>query len=176
MKVETTNTPRRLCRRLPAWLAAWVLLPGGAPVASEADERDALIHLVTDFFEAMTARDVAHMRTLMTPDGIIYGYRETADGLQVIRPTHAEYLDNLASGRGRLVERFWNPRIMLEGRLATVWTPYDLHRDGEFSHCGTNNFSMLKTDAGWVIAGVVFSIRVDDCDESPLGPFRESSR
>jgi hypothetical protein len=33
----------------------------------------------------------------------------------------------------------------------------------------------LKTDDGWVITGVVFSIKTDDCAESPLGPFDSGS-
>ena len=73
--------------------------------------------------------------------------------------------------QGELVERFWEPRVMVYGRLATVWTPYDFHVDGAFSHCGINNFSMLQTDDGWKITGVVFSIEVENCEESPLGPF-----
>jgi hypothetical protein len=139
--------------------------------ADEATDRDAVIQAIDDFFAAMTARDVDKMRSLMTPDGIIYGYRETAEGLQVVRPTHSAYLENLATGEGTLVERYWNPKIMIYDRLATVWTPYDFHVDGIFDHCGVNNFSMLRTDHGWVVAGVVFSIESETCEESPLGPF-----
>lgn len=139
--------------------------------ADEADERAAVIAVIDAFFAAMTARDVEGMRALLTPDGILYGYRETADGLQVINPTHGDYLDNLANGESTLVERYWDPQIMVQDRLATIWTPYDLYVDGEFSHCGTNNFSMLKQTSGWVITGVVFSMQSDDCPTSPLGPF-----
>jgi hypothetical protein len=157
-------------------ITALLCLLSGALAANEANDREAVIQLIADFFAAMTARDVDRMQTLMTEDGIIYGYRETPEGLQIIRPTHAEYLENLASGEGRVVERFWNPEVMLEDRLATVWTRFDLHRDGVFSHCGINNFSMLNTDSGWVITGVVFSIEVENCAPSPLGPFRENER
>ena len=144
-----------------------------APLIAHADEaadRAAVIDVIDAFFEAMTARDVERMRTLMTSDGILYGYSESADGVQVIRPTHADYLNNLATGEGIPVERYWDPEIMLYGRLATVWTPYDFHNNGQFSHCGVNNFSMLNTDNGWVITGVVFSIETENCPESPLGP------
>jgi hypothetical protein len=139
--------------------------------ADEASDRAAVIQVIDNFFAAMTARDVEKMRSLMTPDGILYGYRETPEGLQIARPTHNAYLESLGSGAGTLVERYWDPEIMLYGRLATVWTPYDFHVDGNFSHCGVNNFSMLRTDTGWVITGVVFSMEGDNCEVSPLGPF-----
>ena len=137
----------------------------------EAADREAVIQVVVDFFEAMTARDVERMSELMTEDGMIYGYREGEDGTTIIRRSHREYLDNLASGEGEIVERFWNPEVMVYDRLATVWTPYDFHANGEYSHCGVNNFSMMRSDERWIITGVVFSIEAD-CGPSPLGKFR----
>lgn len=145
-------------------------------IADEAADREAVIGVIDAFFESMTARDVERMRSLMTPDGILYGYRETDEGLQIMRPTHADYLNNLANGDSRLVERYWDPEIMVSGRLATIWTPYDLYANGEFSHCGINNFSMLKSDDGWIITGVVFSMQRDNCPESPLGPFADEAQ
>ena len=143
-----------------------------APAAASGDEasdREAVVKVVIDFFESMTARDAERMRALMTDDGMIYGYREGDEGTAIITRSHREYLDNLASGEGEIVERFWDPDVMLYGRLATVWTPYDFYANGEFSHCGVNNFSMLRTDDGWIITGVVFSIEAE-CGPSPLGP------
>ena len=143
----------------------------GTTLADEDAERAAVLQVVAGFFDAMTAKDIEKLRSIMTPDGVLYGYRETADGLQIARPTHAAYLQNLAAREGELVERFWDPRVTVYDRLASVWTPYDFHVDGKFSHCGVNNFSLLRTDAGWVITGVVFSMDVETCEESPLGPF-----
>lgn len=154
-------------------IASVLLFTGTLALADDAADRASVLQTIDSFFAAMSDRDVDRMRTLMTPDGIIYGYRETADGLQITQRTHATYLDGLGKGQGRLLERFWDPQVIVDGRLATVWTPYDFHIDGNFSHCGINNFSMLRTDAGWVIAGVVFSIRVTDCGVSPLGPVGE---
>ena len=153
-----------------------MLMPITTVMADETEDHKAVIQLLDDFFDAIKAREFERMRTMMTPDGILYGYREATDGLQVVRRTHTEFIDSLASAEARMVERIWAPEVMLEGRLATVWTPYDVYRDGVFSHCGINNFSMLKTDDGWVIAGVVYSMQLDDCEESPLGPYRDDHR
>lgn len=157
-------------KRTLTMLAA--LLISANATGDEAADRQAVIQVVADFFEAMTARDVGRMRAMMTEDGMIYGYREGEDGTAVIRRPHQEYLEGLATGEGRIVERFWDPEVMIYGRLATVWTPYDFHANGEFSHCGVNNFSMLRTDERWVITGVVFSIE-PVCEASPMGPFGE---
>lgn len=163
--------------RMSASLAGlWLMLvQPTAAVWAQTDAEAEVLAVIDEFFSAMTARDVERMASLMTEDGIIYGYRETPEGLRILRPTHAAYLEGLATRESVPVERYWDPQVMVEERLATVWTPYDFHSDGVFSHCGTNNFSLLKTDDGWVITGVVFSIKTDDCAESPLGPFDSGS-
>ena len=141
--------------------------------AADAPDREAVIARVQAFFDAMTERDLDAMRDLLTDDGILYGYRETPDGLRLARIPHRDYIDGLGSGRARLVERFWQPQVLLHDRMAVVWTPYDLYVDGAFSHCGIDSFSFLKTEAGWKIAGIVFSMETDGCEPGPLGPLEE---
>jgi len=143
-------------------------------IADEAQDRAEIVDMVQGFFDAMTDRNVEGMRSMLTPEGVFYGYRESPEGLQIMRPTHQQYLEGLAEGDRRVIERFWDPQVLLHNRMAVVWTPYDLYVDGNFSHCGIDSFSFLKTDAGWKIAGIVFSMETDDCAESPLGPLQDS--
>ena len=157
-------------RRLLLTTIAALQIPIGTASADDASDKEAVVGVVAAFFAAMTARDVDGMRKILTPDGILYGYREGPDGLLIIRPSHDDYLANLATSEGEMVERFWEPEVMLHDRMAVVWTPYDFYLNGEFSHCGIDNFSFLKTDDGWKIAGVVFSMEREGCGESPLGP------
>ena len=145
----------------------------GSAVADEAEDRVAVVDMVQAFFDAMTARDADAMKLLLTSDGIFYGYREGPDGLVVVTPTHESYANGLAEAGPKLIERFWDPTVLLHGRMAAVWTPYDLFVDGEFSHCGIDNFNFLKTDDGWKITGIVFSMERDNCPESPLGPLQQ---
>ena len=143
-----------------------------AAIADDAIDRIAVVNMVQTFFDAMTDRDVDVMRTLLTTDGIFYGYRETADGLQITRSAHAAFVAGIGERNNTLIERFWDPQILLHDRMAIVWTPYDFYVDGEFSHCGIDNFNFLKTDQGWKITGIVFSMEPDNCAESPLGPLQ----
>jgi hypothetical protein len=141
-------------------------------ITAFADEETAVVEVVRVFFKAMTTKDVERSSTLMTADGILYGYRETEAGLQIVRPTHASYLEGLAGRENELIERFWDPKVLLHDRMAVVWTPYDLYVDGEFSHCGIDSFSLLKMDEGWKITGIVFSMEAENCAPSPLGPLQ----
>lgn len=141
--------------------------------ADEAPDRAAVVKMVQAFFDAMTNRDADAMRAMLTLDGVFYGYREGADGLSIMRPTHQAYVDRLGERDGKIVERFWDPQVLLHGRMAVVWTPYDLYIDGEFSHCGIDNFNFLKTGQGWKITSIVFSMEPDNCAASPLGPLQD---
>jgi hypothetical protein len=142
-------------------------------MADVTEDRDAVVMIVQAFFDAMTDRDVERMKSMLTPDGIFYGYRESPEGVSILRRPHQAYVEGLAEGDGKLVERFWDPQVLLHDRMAAVWTPYDLYIDGVFSHCGIDNFNFLKTDEGWKITGIVFSMEPDDCAESPLGPLQD---
>ena len=56
-------------------------------------------------------------------------------------------------------ERIWNPEVRVNGLIATVWAPYDFWIDGKFSHCGVDQFDLIKTEEGWKIAGGVYTRR-----------------
>ena len=144
------------------------------PLPAAADESDAVIEVIDRFFAAMTDRDADTLRSLLTGDGMLYGYRETDEGLAIVRLTHEAWLNGVVTSETVPVERYWDPETRIVDRMATAWTPYDFYRDGVFSHCGTNTFSLMRTDDGWVITGAVFSIRSEDCPPSPLGPFGDA--
>lgn len=153
--------------RLPVFFA---MMAVSVAAADEAGERAAVLAVIDTFFDAMQTRDAERIRPLFSADGVIYGYQTGPEGPALFSLTHQSYLESLAAGQGTPVERYWDPTVMIHDRLATAWTPYDFHLDGEFSHCGINNFSMIKDEDGWVITGIVFSIETETCEPSPLGP------
>jgi hypothetical protein len=83
---------------------------------------------------------------------------------------HQAYLEQLAHGRERLVERYWDPVVMIEERIATVTTPYDFHVNGLLRHCGTDVFTLVLGNDGWRISGGVYTVQRNFCPPSPLGP------
>lgn len=125
---------------------------------------------VNTFFEAMSQSDVALANSVMTDDGILYGYIEGVEGLRLVRVSIGEFLAGWGNREDSLLERIWDVQIMTHDRLAVVWTPYDFHLNGEFHHCGVNSFNLIRSDAGWKIVGVTYSMETESCEESPLGP------
>lgn len=161
---------------MPKTLAVFILcgaLSIAPATADDAAVREQLAGLVQAFFDAMADRDVGRLQSMLTADGMLYALRDGADGPQIRSRTHQSFTDGLAAGDQRLVERFWDAQVLVDGRMAMLWAPYDLHIDGEFSHCGTDHFSLVKSDDGWKISGIVYSVQTDDCPPSPLGPLQE---
>ena len=91
----------------------------------------------------------------------------------VVRPPVQEdtaFLAMLATGRERLLERFWQPTGQVDGSIASVWTPYDSHVDGRWSHCGIDVASLVRVGDAWRIAGITYTVQRRGCARSPLGP------
>ena len=152
-------------RVIPPFLLATLAAPLTAPAAA-----DTPLAAVETFFEAMASNEWTLAADVMIDDAVLYGYRIEDGRVFLGRVTASEYLDSMTGRNDRLLERIWDVQVLEHDRLATVWTPYDFYLNGEFHHCGTNSFSLIRDERGWRIAGVVYSILTEGCEESPLGP------
>lgn len=137
-------------------------------VTRAADEEEMVVAAVQRLFDAMAERDPVAARSVLLPEGRLH--RVSPDG-SLRQLTNEEFVAGLEQGSGRLLERMWEPKVMMHGGVAMLWAPYDFHRDGELSHCGVDVFSLVKTDEGWKIAGTVYTVE-QECEPSPLGPVR----
>ena len=139
------------------------------PVSAQTPEKSAVLATVQAFFDSMQNKDAAVAGRVLIRDGQFHSIREQDGRPQIRTQTHQQFLDGLAA-MPAVLERMWDPTVLIEGPLAVVWTSYDFHREGEFSHCGVDAFTLLKTPAGWKITGASYTVIRDNCTESPLGP------
>jgi len=149
-------------------------LQAQGPSASASDpEREAVLAVVQAFFDTMAAKDVAGARRTVVPEGRFHSAGQQ-DGKPRIRAfTSEDYLKDLSVPmKPNVRERMWNPEVRIRGFVASVWTPYDFWRDGKFSHCGIDSFDLIKTDEGWRIAGISYTVE-SKCEPSPLGPLKQ---
>jgi hypothetical protein len=130
-------------------------------------DRQAVLALAQAFFDALAAKDGPALRRLCLADARILSIRP---GAAVRSRSLEEDITALTASRERLLERMWNLTVHLQGRIATVWAPYDFHRDGVFSHTGIDTFTFLKTDDGWKIAALAYTVEPDRPSAHPAGP------
>jgi len=130
------------------------------------NETEQIAQVIEDFFDFMATQDIEKgKRTVLTNAVFVALNTENGATRQITKEQH---LQSVAATPG-ILERIWDVKIEVNDSLATVWTEFDFYVQDNFSHCGTNLFSMIKTTEGWKIAGAVFTIQTTNCPESPLG-------
>ena len=130
----------------------------------------AIIAVVQGLFDGMARRDTAALRALLASGTEFISLRVGGTGEPAIRrQSDTAFLRSMASGGERLLERMWSPAIRVAGPIAEVWTMYDFHRDGRFSHCGVDSFTLLRTGSRWRLVGIVYTVQTEGCPPSPLG-------
>lgn len=135
-----------------------------------SDEEATVLAVVQKFFDTMASKDADGARKIIDPDGSFVSVR-WQDGKQLVRRSLLrDYLETLEDGELALLERMWDPEVLIRGPIAIVWTEYDFHRDGEFSHCGMDAFQLTKMDSGWAITGGTYTVETTGCPDGPLGP------
>jgi hypothetical protein len=150
-------------------ICAGLPTPATAQVAPAAPDTAAVLAVVQRLFDAMAKRDTAAARALLLPGSRLVSLRTASLGAQPRQQTDTEFLGSLATGTGQLLERMWNPVASIHGSLANVWTPYDFHIDGRFSHCGVDNFVLVRSANAWQLASVTYTVETAGCVPSPLG-------
>jgi len=140
-------------------------------LTTEEKEVMDIVHL---FFKSMTERDTITTKAILTNDGQYYALREEENGLFQRTVSHKDYIKRLGSQTDLVQERIWDPLVNVHKRIAMVWAPYDIYINGNFLHCGVDSFSLIKTEEGWKIAGVVFTMEPEGCEESPLEPLNKN--
>ncbi|MBK8227413.1 MAG: nuclear transport factor 2 family protein [Flavobacteriales bacterium] len=131
-----------------------------------------VLRAVDHFFSAMTARDSAAMASTLVSGGALHVV--ALDGSKRVQSISFEdYLTRLTAGTERLVERYWDAHVRIDGPIAVATMLYDFHIDGRFSHCGIDSFTLALGPGGWRIASVAYTRRTEGCPACPLGPLKD---
>lgn len=134
-------------------------------LAAQTPERQ-VAEAVKRVFDAMAAKDVAVLEAAFVPDAVLAAVRD--DGRVVTTPA-SRWAASIVKAEGALLERMWSPKVLIDGDLAALWAPYDFHRAGKFSHCGTDQVTLVRQDGRWKIASLAYTVKRTGCEPSPLG-------
>lgn len=132
-------------------------------------EKEEVAAVVQRIFDAMAAHDGPRIEASFTREGRLTAIRETGESTTTDVKSFAS---RIASAPAQLLERMWNPEVRVSGRLATLWAPYDFHRDGKRTHCGIDQVELIKTSEGWKVLAILYTVETTNCPESPLGPIK----
>jgi hypothetical protein len=129
----------------------------------QAEDMKAAAAAVPDkLFAAMRAKSFEDIRAMFTPDGQLVAIDKPKDGKGVskTRVFTAESFAKAISGAkaADYIEKMPNKDVRLSGDLAIVSGRYTFYVGETFSHCGTNTFNLVLTEAGWKIANAASTL------------------
>lgn len=134
--------------------------------AQKTDDEKAALAVVNKMFEMMAAHKPAEIVALHTAEAQLVMVNKNKEGKTVNRTFAAEaFSKNFAEKRAELREDMYAPKVEIHNDLALVWGRYVFFVNGKISHCGVNAFHLVRTDAGWRIAGASSSMEPQGCTE-----------
>ena len=124
-------------------ITAGLLVVLWSGLALATDEED-VVAVADEALARITAEDNVGLAELMIEEAMVYiGLVE--DGNYSIRTrTYVDTRDR--PFEVELVERGWDPTVLVSGTIAVVWYPYDIYVDGQWSHCGIDAFNLSRCD------------------------------
>ena len=158
-----------LASRCLLWILAFSL--GASPLGAQALASDsaAVVATVQRLFDTIARHDTAAAKELLLPGTRFVALPTDTTATVPRMQSDSAFVRMLATTPARFLERMWAPVVQVQGPIATVWTPYDFHVDGRWSHCGIDTVTLLRTADGWRIAAVVYTVQRRGCAPSPLG-------
>jgi hypothetical protein len=114
---------------------------------------------------AMRTRNADALRAVFHPNARMTLLRPAQDGsTQVMVLSGAQFVDAATNPQGPILdEPIRNPRLLIDGDLATIWAEYQVRIDGKVSHCGYDAFQMVRVAGSWKILNVSDTFRRTGC-------------
>lgn len=135
--------------------------------AQKTDDKAAVLAVVNQLFAEMAAANPSGIIDLHTgANSQLAGIRKTKDG-----KTRLDMIDRDAFSKfftdktAQIKETMYDPKVVVDGDWAMVWGRYVFWVNGKVSHCGIDQFNLVRTDAGWKIANGASTIDPGACTE-----------
>ena len=130
-----------------------------------ADDKKAALGVVNELFAQMRAANAAGILATGTPENQLVGIRKMKDGKTRIDVINAEAFTKFFTKADAVEEVMYAPNVEVSGDWAMVWGRYVFFVGDKISHCGINQFNLVRTDAGWKIANGASTMNAADCTE-----------
>ncbi len=133
--------------------------------AQKPDDKTAALAVVNKLFDEMRAANAAGILATGTADNQLVAVQKMRDGKTRISAINGEQFTKFFTKPGAVKEVMYDPKIDVDGDWAMVWGRYVFFADGKLSHCGINQFNLVRTETGWKIANGASTIDPGACNE-----------
>ncbi|MCF6361628.1 MAG: hypothetical protein L3J29_12810 [Cyclobacteriaceae bacterium] len=131
------------------------------------DEEQQVNVIITELFDGYRVGDSTRVRSTFTINATFQSAYYNKEGESILsKPKSIDaFVSYIGVGLDKVHdEQLWNTSIKIDKNLASVWTNYAFYLDGEFSHCGSENFLLIKNDGHWKIFHLVDTRQKIGCE------------
>ena len=121
---------------------------------------------INQVFDGMRKNDTPLVRQVLHSSCFLKSIGKNKTGeVRLQEDAIGEWLKQIGTKREGVIldERLTSFDIKIDDEMAMAWTPYDFYVNDKFNHCGVDVFTMMKTDKGWKIVGIVDTRRKENC-------------
>jgi len=131
--------------------------------AQSAD--DSVRSAVNQLFTAMKDADSALLVSSFADSAILQTIIEKNGKVVVKTEAVGDFAAQVAKMEKNILdERIKFDVVRIDGALAMVWAPYQFYYKGEFSHCGTDSFQLMRINGKWKIQYLIDTRRTGGCE------------
>lgn len=158
---------------LPVVIACLLSVSAPSPASAQGDARTREIEAVVESFRtAIVDKDRGRFSRLFLREDIVWQsvigdanlqrLRESKPDTSKLRidpkSTWVSFIDGIVASPKRLEEKFSDVRITTDGDIASVYFDYSFNADGKETNHGHESWGLVRTDEGWKIVSVVWSV------------------
>lgn len=142
-----------------------ILAIAASAFAQTADDKTAALAVVNKLFDEMAAANAAGILSTGTAENQLVAVRKLKDGKTRVDVIGGEAFTKFFTKPGAIKEIMYDPKVEVSGDWAMVWGRYVFYVGDKLSHCGINQFNLVRTESGWKIANGASTINPGDCTE-----------
>lgn len=152
-------------KRVLTLAAMAVLVFAVESFSQKIDDKAAVLGVVQALFDGMAAANAPAILATGTAENQLVAIQKGRDGKSRVSVIGGEQFTKFFTKPGAAKEVMPDPKVTIDGDWAMVWGRYVFFNEGKLSHCGINQFNLVRTDAGWKIANGASTMDPGACNE-----------
>ena len=134
--------------------------------AQQNNEEEAVKKAINQLFDGMRKADSTLIKAVFNESAILQTIAKNKEGKTLLRTEKLnDFVASIAQERNVVLdERIVFTKILIDDKLASVWTDYRFFIGDKFSHCGVNSFQLVKIADTWKIVYLIDTRRKENCN------------
>lgn len=147
--------------------ALFIIMFGWYVVGFSQQDATAVEQTIATFFKGFHAQDSLLMKSVLHKTATLTSISITDEHAapKVSTTPTTVFLKSIVSVPNEMdfKEVIHDIKVTSDGMMAHAWTPYTFYVNDAVSHCGTNSFTLLKSNGEWLILSITDTRKKEKC-------------